>query len=413
MASPHHPATMEKLPGDVLTNIFIRLLAKQLAQMKCVSKSLNAFISEPAFVKSHLQHSTQNNDGVLLVFYDLFSFGNEHSRFTAHPSRLPHLQVSDFIKPPVSPQCILTCDYRVIGSVNGLVCFSHNSPNDSVIHIWNPSLSAVSTLPQCSTPFYSSTGSIEAFLGFGFDPEIDDYKVVKLTCYLRPPNNDSQLAIFFGNLTHVAKEWLQTEVYSMRKGFWEVIPEKPSSNITRIRDQDKVFVDGHHGYLHWLGYIDEERNAQRILAFDLGAETFSEIPLPSSLVDYNMHPSYLNVLGVLSKKLCLMRCGGDGACEVWVMDEYGVAESWVKQHVFSLFNGIGPIGFTLQNEFLFEAYNTRLVMYDPVEAKCKSFKIMARICGNVKVVEYVDSLVWVAAPFEHEISCSISELSIF
>ena len=59
---------MENLPEELLLNMFIRLLAKQIAQMRSVSKSWNALLSESSFVKSHLHHSTNNNnDEILLV----------------------------------------------------------------------------------------------------------------------------------------------------------------------------------------------------------------------------------------------------------------------------------------------------------------------------------------------------------
>ncbi|CAH1425346.1 unnamed protein product [Lactuca virosa] len=46
MTSPQHPMTMENLPDELfLLNIFIRLSAKQLAQMRSVSKSWNALLS--------------------------------------------------------------------------------------------------------------------------------------------------------------------------------------------------------------------------------------------------------------------------------------------------------------------------------------------------------------------------------
>lgn len=41
-----------------------------------------------------------------------------------------------------------------------------------------------------------------------------------------------------------------------------------------------------------------------------------------------------NVIGVLGKKLCVMSNVGVLECEVWVMDGYGMVESWVKHHVF-------------------------------------------------------------------------------
>ena len=55
-----------------------------------------------------------------------------------------------------------------------------------------------------------------------------------------------------------------------------------------------------------------------------------------SLPDSLLSVRYQNVLGFLARKLCAMACM-NGECEMWVKGEYGVAESWSKNHVFSLF----------------------------------------------------------------------------
>lgn len=64
------PSDYGESSGGDLVNIFIRLLAKKLAQMRSDSKSWNALLSQPSFVKSHLHRSIHNHrDQTLLVFY--------------------------------------------------------------------------------------------------------------------------------------------------------------------------------------------------------------------------------------------------------------------------------------------------------------------------------------------------------
>ncbi|XP_052627735.1 F-box/kelch-repeat protein At3g06240-like [Lactuca sativa] len=357
MASMQHSATMENLPYELLSNIFIRLSAKQLAQMRSVSTSWNALLSHSSFVKSHLHRSIHHNDQILLVFQheDEFSSCYYFKPFTAKLSRCLLLKVANFIKVPVNPQSGHTDGIRIIGSVNGLVCSSYD--NDSVIHIWNPSLSAVSTLPPYSTPSpcYSS---IKVYFGFGFDPKTDDYKVVKLTYLSGPP-------------TYVFKSWMQVEIYSMRKGLWELITERFPSHITTITDCNYFCVDGHDGHIHWLGCTNGKEDTKTIVGFDLGSETFREIPLPDFILDDNRQ----NSLGVLAEKLCVItHVRVDGTCDVWVMDKYGVAESWVKRYVFSRFNEHACVfGFTSRNEFLFEE-DEYLVLYDPNANTLKMFE---------------------------------------
>ncbi|KAL7586297.1 hypothetical protein Lser_V15G36532 [Lactuca serriola] len=350
MASSQQPTTIDNLQGDVLSEIFIRLLAKQLAQMRCAS----------------------NNDDILLFFKSKFSFCGGRP-FTACPSRSPHHELTDFIKLP-------------------------------------PSLSVVLTLPPSLFPSHD-TDYLRIPPRFGFDPKSDDYKVTKFT-------RDPQLPLS-ACLTLDIDDCIETvdykvEVYSMRKGIWQLVPHRFPSHlkILRAMHYKEFCVDGHDGHVHWFDYADSFWKVQNIVAFDLGEETFREMPIP----DLQMVATQFS-LGVLGGKLCVMFGIRYHGCEVWVMDEYGVAESWVKRYVFSEFDDvIIPYGFTLHNEFLYEVANYFdneddhcLGLYNPIAAKTKSFEVGY---GLSKVVEYVDSLVWVA-PVEHELSCcNISRLKI-
>ncbi|KAL4575334.1 hypothetical protein LXL04_022176 [Taraxacum kok-saghyz] len=370
--------TMENLPCEVLLEIFVRLLAKQLAQMRCVCKSWNALLSESSFIKSHLHHSLHNKDEILLFFR------MRHGSFIAHPSSSPDLELANFIKFPWNAEFEYAIGI-IIGSVNGLVSIYQRSYLNYVVFIWNPSLSVSLTLPPYSSPSPASRELYDTF-GFGYDPKTDDYKVVKITRLSEPPNMA-----------------LQAGVYSMRKGSWESISQTFSSHVTRLTAESQFFPHGRDGHICWIGSVNANRKLGTIVSFDVGEETFTEIPLmDNSMLQYHVYRD--NGLGVLAGKLCVIsiikydRCD----CEVWVMDKYGVAESWVKQYVFPLLDHlIFSYGFTSRNEFLFQYFLIdRVVMYNPVASKNKIFKI---ITGQghrspviiSKVIEYMDSLVWI------------------
>ncbi|KAL4571614.1 hypothetical protein LXL04_018377 [Taraxacum kok-saghyz] len=391
MASPQNPATMDDLSEDVLSNIFIRLLAKQLAQMRCLSKSWNTLLSQSSFIKSHLNRSIKNNDPVLLIFNELFP---SNKPFTAHPSRSPNRELTNFVKIPI----VSPTDFAaglLIGSFNGLLCFAYKCR----IYICNPSLSAVLTLP----PFSNRTSGyiiIEMTFRFAFDPRTEDYKVIKLSTFLLPHNADPALADF-----------QNVEIYSMRNRSWKFINQRFPWRVKYLSKQDEVHGDGHDGYLHWLGYVDDERKVQTIITFDLSVERFREIPPPDSIQESDGNRR--NYLGTLAGKLCVMSSIEDGGVEVWVsMDR--VTASWVKRYVFSQFTGaIIPFGFTLHNEFLFEKLgDCRLSLYDPVSKKVKRFKKRGKCDGLTKVVGYVDSLVWVNPAMCDVSCCNISRLQI-
>ncbi|KAL7588333.1 hypothetical protein Lser_V15G36586 [Lactuca serriola] len=144
---------MEKLSGDVLSNIFIRLFAKQLAQMRRVSKSWNSLLSQPSFINSHLHRSIHsNNDKILMLFHQVSDAGSEP--FTVRSSPFPHVELTNFIKFHVN---LNSEGATVIGSVNGLICLNCRSYNGgSGLHIWNPSLSAVLAIPPSSMSSHAS-----------------------------------------------------------------------------------------------------------------------------------------------------------------------------------------------------------------------------------------------------------------
>ncbi|PWA50541.1 F-box domain-containing protein [Artemisia annua] len=382
MASRKQLPTMVYIPDEVLlNNIFVQLPAKMVAQMRCVSKPWNAFLSQPSFIKSHLDHSICNNDEVVIVFYSPFSLN--FKPFTAHPCRFPCDEVTSSIKVPVNTRPKHAYCY-VIGSVNGLICFV-GVPQ--VVHIWNPTLSAMLSLPPSNSTW---TVDCHNLFRFGFDPKTDDYKVVKIT-----GRHGTQHILTSIDDIYEAKEWLQVEVFSMRKSCWKVITQKFPSQVKRIYYENEVSLDGRDGHLHWIGCLDESK-PKTIVAFDLSVETFNEISLPDSIQGYNEMRSL--VVGFRAGKLCAVsHLRYTTACDVWVMNEYGVAKSWVK-HTLSLKCGFkSPIGFTLNNEFLFVASDESLALYDPSHpTNAKSFQVSPIVFKKTKIVQFVDSLVWVA-----------------
>ncbi|KAJ9554245.1 LOW QUALITY PROTEIN: hypothetical protein OSB04_018290 [Centaurea solstitialis] len=153
--------------------------------------------------------------------------------------------------------------------------------DDHAIQICNPSLSAVVTLPPYAMPSPLAVAGL-----FGFDPLTDDYKVVKIMsrCVL-PPDLAGLEGCLGPHSYDVVKDWLQVEVYSMRK---ELITEKFPSHFTSIWELNQDFVDNRDGHLHWLGCIKENKKmVQKILAFDMGVNSFIEIRLPDSVYRWN------------------------------------------------------------------------------------------------------------------------------
>nr|XP_043639168.1 F-box/kelch-repeat protein At3g06240-like [Erigeron canadensis] len=363
--------------------------------MRSLSKTWNSLLSHPSFIKSHLDHSKDTNDEILLVFQSRSI--SKDIPVTAYIS--PNLQLANSVK-------VYMDSLRgfVVGLVNGLVCLE----SEECCTIWNPSLSASIDLPpytidgdsdsdynysDSDSDYNISYGDLrknERFyysrnsnFKFGFDPKKNDYKIVKLTygyC-----NYDDRIL-----------HWLPVEVFSVLKGSWESITERFPSHVERILNMNEFVVDGYDGRLHYLCKVKisvSERTKVTIVAFDLDDETFSEIAFPDSIQYHRLRME----LGVLSGKFCVMLNVSNGDCEVWVMENYGVATSWVKRHVIPKCKGddIFPIGITLKNHFVLEHGNHRVLsLYDQEASTFKDFKGVKPF-SSFTVVQYVDSLVWV------------------
>ncbi|PWA85743.1 F-box domain-containing protein [Artemisia annua] len=275
---------------------------------------------------------------------------------------LLHLRIEliNFIKFPVnfpSEEAQQKEKIYVIGSANGLICFSVGDYPSSRPNDWYD-------------------------FRFGFDPKNDDYKIVKVITV------EHEQSV----------EWLQVEVYSMRLGCWKLITQSPPSHYhyLHIGGDIHVCVDG---YLHWLcGSHDDLRKFQSIVAFDLAAESFSEISLPDPMNTVDYQSRQLVNLGVFDGKLCVISCArGDCDCEVWVMDQYG---SWVKNG-FSHFHkdDIYPYGFTLKNNFIYEDCKEVIhYLYDPSAPFNKVKPFPKHYVGDTIIIPYVESLVWVTPP---------------
>ena len=371
--------SMANTPDDVLHEVFIRLPAKLVARMRCVCKYWNGFFTTPSFIKSHLNHSINTNKEILLEFDCEFPFFDYENPCTAEYSHPLNPELPNFLKFPVNTVPPFS-SFNLIGSVNGLICFVDGGCSSTWgVHIWNPSLSAFLTLP----PYSIGSSCKDKYLRFrfGFDPKADDYKVVKV---IRIEGSD------------IRNEW-PVEVYSLRKGLWEVISERFPSGVRNLC-RNELGVGWHDGRVHWLGY-NYMTEQLTIVAFDLHEKTFCEIPVPDCKKDSRMSKNHQMIfLGTWNDKLCLMSYNRRGNCEVWLMNKYKEAESWVPTYFFNE-NLLGltesPFRFILNNESRFLAYRNRLCLYD---SAAKSFKYMGRLSGpgDSRIVRYVDSLVWVA-----------------
>ncbi|KAL7218696.1 hypothetical protein ACSBR2_011879 [Camellia fascicularis] len=176
---------------------------------------------------------------------------------------------------------------------------------------------------------YKSHGSYMFDLGFGFDPLTNNFKVLRLVYFQER----------FGYRLPA-----ELDVYMLSIWAWRTIGTvAPSYNLMQCVSH--VFVNW---ACHWIGCkaMTKETRCYLILSFDIGSEVFHEIKLPNCVA--NVFRLIASV-AVYEESICLfhydMDCGYLSTnCDIWVMKEYDVVESWTK--LFTVDFGISKaVGF--------------------------------------------------------------------
>lgn len=91
-----------------------------------------------------------------------------------------------------------------------------------------------------------------------------------------------------------------------------------------------------NGVLHWLGVFGKT-TTEVIVSFDVSNERIADLPLPEEIMLLSLLRKTKTV-GVLGKCLCLLVDMHCSECDMWVMQNYKVKESWAKQ--FTITEGL-------------------------------------------------------------------------
>ncbi|XP_059628475.1 F-box/kelch-repeat protein At3g06240-like [Cornus florida] len=274
------------LPEEILVDILSRLPVKSLCRFKCVSIPWHSLITDPRFVKTHLNRNNRcekiivNSDSLYSV--DCTEASNNHD-VTATKLDMPSN---------------IHCTY-ILGSCNGLILVADKDQLPKFL--LNPSTREFKELPKFSIePIHYRF----RMYGFGYDSSTDEYKVV---------------LVWFSwccSYTHISFYTWRTDSWAFR--YVHDFPYEP-----RVLFSVGVHVNGS---LHWLAdKCSKDSPSVKlyvICAFDLTREEFRDLVVPCP----SHEPSGLGVLGGC---LAMLVCDV-GHTNVWVMKEYGVTDTWTK-----------------------------------------------------------------------------------
>ncbi|XP_031402522.1 uncharacterized protein LOC116212075 [Punica granatum] len=181
---------MEEIDEDILVDILSRLPARPLGQLKSTNKRWYRLISDPYFVKLHLERSKKDTTGARqkvlkvsnrfcwkqqgidteFVGFKLFESGGQEMAIPYH---------RDPITWPFQP----LKSVKIGGSCDGLICLVIHSGHRPTIRLWNPTTSEYRELPNVChrrepNPVHEYWHS--SIFGLGYDSGADDYKEVMM-----------------------------------------------------------------------------------------------------------------------------------------------------------------------------------------------------------------------------------------
>uniref|UniRef100_A0A5B7B4A5 F-box domain-containing protein n=1 Tax=Davidia involucrata TaxID=16924 RepID=A0A5B7B4A5_DAVIN len=381
-------SSFEDLPSDIAINILSRLPVKTLITFRCVCKSWHSIISNPNFISMHLNRSTSHNsnstNGYLLYKPPIDSDSKSFTLFCDKAC----VELSKLELP------LFDCDFSsltIVGSVNGLLCLA-DPYIGRTMYLCNPSIRKYKAIGCCCSAHQSADLNAYVVLGFGYHHQANDYKVVRITYvgeeYVSDDDSDDDsvdLLEFFRGI------YREVEVYTLSTDSWKKIG---ADFLWGVNPQPSpAFANGS---LHWIAAHQDRAHNELILSFDIGKEVFQEIMLPNyhlDEVEFDVSTCVLEESLSLFVYCSFKHLEGSECCYLWVMREYGVAESWTKQYTIVLEGRVErTLGFTKFDELILEESNGEIFLFDIQNHKVKYLGIRGRL-DMLDVVTFTESLV--------------------
>ncbi|KAL7215774.1 hypothetical protein ACSBR1_027839 [Camellia fascicularis] len=337
------------IPLVLLIDILTRLPAETLVRSTLVCKSWYSLITSPSFISHHLNRTISNPNNTRLLLRYCTEEPNERGHYSVRCDDPINNTFNEYAKFKFPFHCIDPC-YCIVGSCNGLICISDDQLYyKNTTFLWNPLIRKSMLIPNPNIRF-TSHGPFTHSLGFGFDSASNDFKVVRIVYLLRecdtvPP---------------------EVEIYTLKTGIWRSISDKALPYI--IEDQSpQAYING---VSHWVAHTPRDVGIFRnlIVSFDMKDEVFREVSFPDGIAGKDEFLRTTSLV-VFEETLCLIQrrqYQNDSHCWIWVMKEYGVVASWVRQFRFDLHGVLRkPIGMRKNGEVLLVTSEGYLVSYDP------------------------------------------------
>ncbi|GAV74605.1 FBA_3 domain-containing protein/F-box-like domain-containing protein, partial [Cephalotus follicularis] len=387
----HQVTGMELLPCEIILDIISRLPITSLVQFKFVCKAWHAITQDPSLVHHYNSISTLASNNPCLILH--FDSPIRNQLYFVDLSA--HEEDKDKVKKFQAPFQASLPEFDVVGSCNGLLCLSDSLYNDA-IYVYNPFTGDYVELPK-SVRYPDQ----EVVFGFGFHPRTEEYKVIKVVYYRNSKSSS------YPRARRVIYLQSDVQVFTLGSHAWRSLGKSP---YQLVRRPSEALVNGR---LHFVSRPARKYYpARRLVSFDLGDEQFREVSKPDcgGLNRCNYH------LAVLKGCLAAAVYGNYGKLEVWVMREYNVKESWVKEYNIGAYmpkglkqildkpckiwkhtlNGrvVRVLGQLKNGEILLEYKNRILVSYDSKKGKFKDL-VFQGLPNWFQTTLHMGSLNWI------------------
>ncbi|KAL3628796.1 hypothetical protein CASFOL_027842 [Castilleja foliolosa] len=245
---------------DLMLCVLARLPVKSICRFKSVCESWNDLLSTQEFIKMKFKLSNESkNQSFLVHTVDWNGNGSTRNNFFVFNILDKKANILDY---PFDYTCVgFDIGIRIVGCCNGLVCIKHVER----FVLWNPAMNLCKTVLPLEDWFCKSYS-----IGFGYDAEGDDFKVVRILLkYKRRLNNRRRV-------------WCVSyvEVYSVNSDSWTTI--YPGFEFSELGLYCIVNNATMNGNPCWFGKVGKN---DVLVCFDMSKLVFKFVPLSS--LDYN------------------------------------------------------------------------------------------------------------------------------
>lgn len=273
------------------------------------------------------------------------------------------------------PEIFFRMDF--VGCCSGLVCMGCPPLGQGTV-LWNPAMK-VSKFVRLSKVDFGVPEKVS--LGFGYDAERGDFKVVRIVCLKKKDKGKSM--------------GVRVEVYSANSDSWKTI--KVGFQFRVLWTKNDAIVNGNP---YWVARVDENESAKSHLGevlvwFDVSKMVFNIVPLSTLNLEEGAQVPLVDWKGALAALVYKKNKDRVESVDVWVFDDG--EQIWRQDY------SLGPIETKVDRllrcskngKILGECPDGKLFLFDPETGCVKEIVIDEAQPHCFEIYGYTESLAYI------------------